>query len=114
MTAFPAIKPDLAVIHALKSDPEGNAAIGTNKGVDEELSVAAERVIITTEEIVPKMDRADLVAPFIDSVVHAPKGALPTSCHPLYQIGGETLLAYVEEVNDPATFEAYLAKLNEF
>jgi glutaconate CoA-transferase subunit A len=114
LTAFPAIKPDVAVIHALKTDPEGNAAIGSNKGVDEELSLAAKTVIITSEEIVPKMDRADLVAPFIDAVVHAPQGALPTSCHPLYQIDGKALLAYVEEVTDPTTFEVYLSNLEKF
>lgn len=114
LIAFPAIKPDVAVIHAIKADPEGNAIIGSNKGVDEELTLAAEKVFITTEEVVPQLDRADLIAPLVNAVVHAPKGALPTSCHPLYQIDGETLLAYVEQVNDPSSFEKYLPVLLKF
>jgi glutaconate CoA-transferase subunit A len=114
LIAFPAIHPDVAVIHAIKADREGNAIIGDNKGVDEELSLAAKKVFITTEKIVPQLERVDLIAPFIEAVVHAPKGALPTSCHPLYQIDGETLLSYVEQVNDPNSFEQHLPKLLNF
>jgi glutaconate CoA-transferase subunit A len=97
----------------LRADPEGNALIGGNKGVDEELHIAAGLVIITTEEIVPELDRADLVAPFVDAVVEAPRGAAPTSCHPLYPVDGESLLAYVEEVGDPETFKTYLQGLTD-
>jgi glutaconate CoA-transferase subunit A len=114
LMAFPAIKPDVAVIHALRSDPEGNAQIGGNKGIDEELHIAADQVIITAEEIVPELDRADLVAPFVDAVIEAPRGAAPTSCHPLYPVDGESLLAYVEEVGDPETFRAYVQRLTDF
>jgi glutaconate CoA-transferase, subunit A len=108
LMAFPAIKPDVAVIHALRSDPEGNAIIGGNKGIDEELSLTANRVILTAEEIVPELERADLVAPLTYAVVEAPRGAAPTSCHPLYPVDGEALLAYVEDVGDPETFKAYV------
>jgi glutaconate CoA-transferase, subunit A len=113
LIAFPAIKPDVAVIHALRSDPEGNAIIGGNKGIDEELSIAADRVILTTEEIVPELDRADLVAPFIHAVVHAPRGASPTSCHPLYAIDGDAMLKYVETVSDPDSFRTYIQGLTD-
>ena len=114
LMAFPAIKPDVTVIHAIKADAEGNAIIGDNKGVDEELTLAGEKVFITTEEVIPQLERADLIAPLVNAVVHAPLGALPTSCHPLYQIDGETLLAYVEQVNDPSSFEKYLPELLKF
>lgn len=114
LVAFPAIKPDVAVIHAIKADQEGTAIIGTNKGVDEELILAADKVIITTEEMVEQLDRADVVTQFVDAVVHAPRGALPTSCHPLYQIDGDALLTYVEQVNDPTSFETYLPQFLKF
>jgi glutaconate CoA-transferase subunit A len=113
LIAFPAIKPDVAVIHALRSDPEGNAIIGGNKGIDEELSIAANMVILTTEEVVPELDRADLVAPFTHSVVHTPKGAAPTSCHPLYPIDGSAMLDYVENVTDPDSFRTYIQGLTD-
>lgn len=114
LTAFPALKADFSVIHALQADPEGNAIIGKNKGVDEELSLAANKVIISTEEVVPGLERANLIAPFTYAVVHAPRGALPTSCHPLYQIDGKALLSYVEQVNDPGSFKAFLSEFLEF
>lgn len=114
LMAFPAIKPDVAVIHALRADPEGNAQIGDNKAIDEELSLAASTVIVTAEEIVPALERADLVAPFVFAVVSAPQGAMPTSCHPLYPIDGEALLDYVEQVGDPESFSAYLHRLDLF
>jgi hypothetical protein len=71
-------------------------------------------VIVTAEEIVPELERANLVAPFVHAVVETPHGASPTSCHPLYPLDGEALLAYVEEVGDPKSFEAYLNRLPGF
>jgi glutaconate CoA-transferase subunit A len=114
LVAFPAIKPDVAVIHAIQADREGNALIGNNKGVDEELTLAADKVIITAEEIVEQLDQADIVTQFVDAVIHAPQGALPTSCHPLYQLDGDALLKYVEQVNDPSSFEIYLTEQLKF
>lgn len=110
LVAFPAIHPQVAVIHTLCADPEGNALIGDNKAVDIELAMAADLVILTAEEIVPELARADIVAPFVDAVVLAPEGAKPTSCHPLYPLDGKSILAYTEQVSDPATFQLYLER----
>jgi glutaconate CoA-transferase subunit A len=108
LMAFPAIRPEVTVIHALKSDPQGNCLIGGNKGADEELFMASENVILTTEEMVPELNQVDLVGLTIKAVVHAPGGARPTSCHPCYPLDGNALLAYTEQVNDPRSFEAYI------
>ena len=110
LIAFPAIHPDIAVIHALRADTEGNALIGGNKGVDEELALAAPQVILTSEEIGPELLRADIVAPFVSALVLAPGGAAPTSCHPLYPVDGEKILAYTEQVSDQDTCREYLEK----
>jgi glutaconate CoA-transferase, subunit A len=108
LIAFPAIKPDVAVIHALQADLEGNAKIGGNKAIDVELALTARTVLITAEEIIPELSQADIVAPFVHAVIHAPRGAQPTSCHPIYALDGHAILDYTERVNDPATFNAYL------
>jgi glutaconate CoA-transferase, subunit A len=108
LAAFPAIHTDVAVIHALRADEDGNAQIGDNRGVDLELALTANNVLITAEEIVPKLNRADIVAPFVTAVVYAPRGAYPTSCHPLYALDGEWLLSYTDHVSDPASFEKFL------
>jgi glutaconate CoA-transferase subunit A len=111
LVAFPAIRPDLAVIHALQADLDGNAWIGGNQGVDLELSLVAEQVIITCEEIIPALKKADIIGPSVAAVVEAPAGALPTSCHPLYPMDGEAILAYTEQVSDPGSFQQYLDRL---
>src|SRR5574341_1471242 len=72
LMAFPAIRADVAAIHALRADLHGNAQIGDNKGIDMELCLTARTVIITAEEIVPELEKADLVAPFVHHVAHAP------------------------------------------
>lgn len=108
LMAFPAIRPDVAVIHALCSDAHGNADIGGNRGIDEDLAMSSDLVIVTAEEILPQMQRSNLVAPFVDAVVCAPGGAAPTSCHPRYALDGEALLAYTEQVSDAASFERFL------
>lgn len=114
LIAFPAIIPDVAVIHALAADAEGNAIIGANQGVDIELAMTARDLIITAEEIKPEMETADIVAPMVHAVVHAPRGALPTSCHPIYPLDGNALLAYSEQVTDPESYQRYVtAWLNE-
>ncbi len=108
LMAFPAIRPDVAVIHCLQADEEGNARINANKGVDEELTLTTKHVILTAEEIVPALPRLHLLGSLVQSVVHAPEGAAPSSCHPLYPLDGETILRYVEQVSDPASFQKFV------
>lgn len=113
LMAFPAIQSDIAVLHALRADPEGNTEIGNNKGIDEELALSSRTVIVTAEEIVPELTRADIAAPWVDFVVNAHKGAAPTSCHPLYALDGLALMAYTDQVSDPDSWETYVARFLE-
>lgn len=110
LVAFPAIGCDVAVIHALRADREGNAVIGDNKGVDIELALVSKCTIITAEEVVDKLDKADIPAPAVRAVAHAPRGALPTSCHPLYPMHGGEILNYIEACNSER-FDEYWRQL---
>jgi glutaconate CoA-transferase subunit A len=110
LMAFPALKPDVAVLHALKADRQGNALLNRNQGVDPELSMAADRVIITAEEIVDELDTVDIVGPIVTAVAHAPRGAWPTSCHPLYPMDGIEMLAYLDACGREG-FDEYLQAL---
>jgi hypothetical protein len=76
--------------------------------VDEELSIIADTVIITAEEIVPELSKANIVAPFVDAIVLAPDGAKPTSCHPNYPMDGNSILDYSEQVKDPTSFTMFI------
>ena len=110
LVAFPAITCDVAAIHALQADPAGNADLGGNLGVDVELAVIAKTVVVTAETIAPKLARADVAAPAVTAVVHAPHGAWPTSCHPLYPVGGGELLRYIDACN-AGQFDRYVGEL---
>lgn len=110
LMAFPAIRPDVTVLHALVADEDGNAVIGTNRAIDNELALTAKIVLITTEKLVQKLDKADIIGPLVSGVVHCPRGAQPTSCHPEYPMDGQAIMEYTEQVSDPATFDIYLKK----
>jgi glutaconate CoA-transferase subunit A len=97
LTAFPAITPDVAVIHSLEADREGNAIIGKNQGVDRELALVSDKVILTCERIVDKLEHADIIGPVVDVVIHTPGGAWPTSCHPDYALDGQAVLDFSEK-----------------
>lgn len=96
LTAFPAINVDVAVVHALEADHGGNARLGGNQGIDRELALVADTVIVTAEEVVPALERADILGTVVQAVVEAPQGAWPSSCHPNYPVDGEAILEYTE------------------
>jgi glutaconate CoA-transferase subunit A len=106
--AFPAIPCDVAVIHALRADWAGNAQIGRNMGMDQELGLMSQRVIVTAEEVVERLEGPiEITSLRVDAVVHAPGGAWPTSCYPLYPLDGHEIVRYTESC--PDAFKDYLA-----
>lgn len=106
--AFPAIHPDVAVIHARAADRSGNAILGGNLAVDRELSLAAKKTIVTVERLVEVLGgQADVLGIFVNAVVEAPRGAHPTSCYPDYPLTSEEILNYVEACA-AGRFEEYL------
>lgn len=110
LTAFPAIHCDTAVIHVLRADRFGNAILGGNPTVDLELTMVSRRVILTAETVEEQLDGPiDLPGLPVTAVVHAPNGAWPTSCYPLYPIDGEAILDYINACN-AAQFRDYLSK----
>lgn len=111
LTAFPAIRCDVAVLHALEADRKGNAKLNNNLGIDNELAYLADTVIITAERIVEQVERSTdgviIPAPAITHIVHAPRGAYPTSCYPEYAVAGGELMRYVDACN-AGKFDSFL------
>ncbi|WP_210366205.1 CoA transferase subunit A [Bacillus sp. REN3] len=101
VTLVKTIVPDLAVIHVQECDANGNARIYGPKFEDVLISRAAKKVLITTEQIVPssKMklnaEYVDIPGFLVSAVVHAPKGASPTSCHRKYDIDEKALVSFL-------------------
>ena len=111
LPAFPAIRPDVAVIHVPVADREGNAAVFINKAYDRELGLTADRLIVTTERIVERFQdlgsEIDILGRRVAALVHAPGGARPTSCYPDYPLDSLAIMDYVEACNR-GEFEHYL------
>jgi acyl CoA:acetate/3-ketoacid CoA transferase alpha subunit len=97
VVAFPAVRTDVAVIHVPIADRAGNARLLGNLAIDQEIALAAQQVIVTAEKIVDELPAPiDLIAPAVNSVVPAPRGAWPTSCYPHYHLDGEEILRYTD------------------
>jgi len=113
LTAFPAISCDVAVLHGLEADRAGNVKLNNNIGVDMEVSYIADKVIVTVERIVERVEKSSdgpiLPAPVVTHIVHAPRGAWPTSCYPEYLLGGGEFMRYVDACN-AGQFDDYLAE----
>jgi glutaconate CoA-transferase subunit A len=82
LAAVPAVRPDVAVIHAQKADRKGNVLIWGIVGVQKEAVLAARRAIVTVEEIVDSLEAPPnaMVLPswVIDAVALVPGGAHPS------------------------------------
>jgi glutaconate CoA-transferase, subunit A len=82
LAAVPALRPDVAVIHAQEADSTGNVQLWGIPGVQKEAVLAAKRSLVTVERIVERLaPRAGaIVIPgwVIDAVVLAPGGSQPS------------------------------------
>ena len=96
----PAIRPDVAILHAAKCDPYGNVVHLGSVVADDLLAKAATHTIVTCEEIVTNDSiRADprrttIPGHYVDMVVKVPYGAHPLSCHGVYNHDEEHIKAY--------------------
>jgi glutaconate CoA-transferase subunit A len=89
LTAVPALRPDVAVIHAQKADRAGNVLIAGIVGVQKEAVLSAHRSIATVEEIVDDLGTTGtnaIVLPSwtLNAVAPAPGGARPSYTHGYY------------------------------
>jgi acyl CoA:acetate/3-ketoacid CoA transferase alpha subunit len=114
MTAVPAIKPDVAIIHAQRADPAGNIQIEGTAGSDLELAKAAKRVIVSVEEVVPtevlreNPFKTKIPRIYVDMVIEQPFGAHPCSLVPSYVADPWHMMTYMDMAAKPDTFKSYL------
>jgi glutaconate CoA-transferase, subunit A len=79
-----AVRPDVAIVHVQRADEHGRAHAWGPLGVAEEAGLAAERVIVTCEELVDESsllrhpNRILLPETKVAGVVHEPGGAHPS------------------------------------
>lgn len=89
IAAVPAIRPDVAIIHAQQADRCGNVYLWGIVGVQKEVALAAKRVIVTVEEIVDEIDPPPnacvLPSWVVSAVCEVPGGAFPSYAHGYYE-----------------------------
>jgi glutaconate CoA-transferase, subunit A len=90
LAAVPALKLDMAIVHAQKADIRGNVLFEGIVGVQKQAVLAAKRSIVTVEEIVdtlePHSPNAVILPGWtVSAVVHVPGGAHPSYAHGYYK-----------------------------
>ncbi len=119
LVAMPAITPDVALIHAHRSDERGDLlTLSLDPLFDELLVRASGKTFATVEKIVPTAEldmrnntRFNLVErAMITGIAEVPFGAHPTSAAPDYQLDLKHLKAYVDSAASPEAWAEYKAK----
>jgi glutaconate CoA-transferase subunit A len=82
LTAVPALRPDVAIIHAQEADRRGNVQLWGIPGVQKEAVLAASRSLVTVERIVDELTLkpGGIVIPgwVLDAVAEVPRGSYPS------------------------------------
>jgi glutaconate CoA-transferase subunit A len=90
LATVPAIRPDVAIIHALRADRAGNVLLEGIVGVQKQAVLAAKRSIVTVEEEVDDFGERSPNAVILPSwtmnaIVVTPGGAHPSYAHGYYK-----------------------------
>lgn len=110
LLAMPALRLDVALLHANLADTAGNAAFtGPDAYFDDLFAMAATRTYVSAERVVPHGEllqhchrrEATVHRLWVSGVVHAPKGAGFTECLPDYPRDEAAQRAYVQAAKKP-------------
>ena len=111
---LPAIRPDVALFHAAKADPQGNVWIGVRRELML-MAHAAKASLVTVEQIIEEdLLRDDetaagtIPALYIDSVAVAERGAWPLGLRQVYEPDRAHLAHYASEAASEEGFARYL------
>jgi glutaconate CoA-transferase subunit A len=113
LATVPAIRPDVAIIHALRADRAGNVLLEGIVGVQKEAVLAAKRSIVTVEEIVddfgPRSPNAVILPAWtVTAIAHVPGGAFPSYAHGYYKRANAFYRAWDAIARDRDTFGKWI------
>ena len=112
--AVPALKPDVAIVHAQRADAAGDTQVWGLLGCQKEAAFAADRVIVVVEELVDEsVIRADpnrtiLPGLVVDAVVVEPFGAHPSYAQGYYDRDNAFYLEWETISRDAASLAGWL------
>ena len=110
LTAVPALRPDVGVIHAQQADRHGNIGLWGIQGVQKEAVLSAARSIVTVEEIVDVLDsRVTVTLPswVVSAIAVVPGGAHPSYAHGYSERDNGFYVAWEEIARDRETFTSW-------
>jgi len=118
LALVPALNPDVAILHAQKCDPYGNVQGEGLPFMDNDIALAADKVIVTAERIISNdqvrrnPDRTTIPFFCVDAVVEVPYGCLPHECYGQYEPDFAGMDYYVKLMMDkgPDGVKEYLDK----
>lgn len=115
LAATPAVRPDVAVIHAQKADWQGNVLLWGILGVQKEAVLAAKRAIVTVEERVRSLDAwpnaCVLPGWTVTAVCEVPLGATPSYAQGYYERDNAFYRLWDSISRDRERFKGWLDRL---
>ncbi|MBK5961465.1 3-oxoadipate--succinyl-CoA transferase subunit A [Rhodoplanes elegans] len=113
LAAVPALRPDVAIVHALKADRAGNVLIEGILGVQKEAVLAAKRAVVTVEEIVDDLGERSpnaVILPgwTVTAIAAVPGGAYPSYAHGYYPRDNAFYLGWDKIARDRDAFMAWV------
>jgi glutaconate CoA-transferase subunit A len=114
LATFPALYPDVAIIHVHEADMYGNCTFRGVSIADEDLARAARHVVITCERIVDiehfRNDPHEVMIPYfcVDAVCEVPYGSYPGNMPFEYFSDEAHLKEWLAAEKDPQTFKEFI------
>jgi len=114
LVQVPAVRPDVAILHLQRADAEGRAHAWGPLGISEEAGLAAQRVIISCEELVaPDVTLSDpnrvlLPETKVVAVVPEPAGAHPSPVQGYWKRDHAFMRVYGERSRTAEGFQGWL------
>jgi glutaconate CoA-transferase subunit A len=112
VNAVPALRPDVAIVHAQRADRKGNVQLWGILGIQKEAALSADRALVTVEEIVDELEPRPgaIVLPSwaITAVAEAPRGASPSYAHDYYDRDNDFYKAWDAIARDRDEFKAWM------
>jgi glutaconate CoA-transferase, subunit A len=113
LAAVPALRPDVAIVHALRADRAGNVLLEGIVGVQKQVVLAAKRALVTVEEIVDDFGARSpntVILPgwTVHAIACVPGGAHPSYAHGYYKRDNAYYKAWDAIARERDTFLAWM------
>jgi glutaconate CoA-transferase subunit A len=113
LATVPAIRPDVAFIHASRADRRGNVLLEGIVGVQKEAVLSAKRAVVTVEEVVddfgPRSPNAVILPAWtLSAIAVVPGGAFPSYTQGYYPRNNAFYIAWDKIARDRGSFATWM------